>query len=495
MIFLVCIYLAAEIRTLPSESYCIVGGIGQLTSRKKKNRKQSQASMKISVPALALLATPATTAFHNNYAQQIQGLRPATALSVGSYLDALQESCDGDNRKPSSIGECAPAIASYVQAVSTGAEAPANNAQAGQTLAGYMDALAPAGPGSYSVGEAGAAASTSAAAALTGAPAAASSSNTATDPAAVTGYLHQVSSGLTPPPQSTQEVTSLLEAIAAGATTPRAAFPSSMAHEFSRARMGGSANGQGGMVGYESRRPYTYGRYAASGLNGMAGSANVLPAGGTRTALAATATPTAPVVPASTASAAAPTTTAQTFSSLYGPSSTTTPQTPSYPKAAHATSMSAEFARARSSQNTIGIESRKPAMYTSSISENPTLQAMVEEVCDADGPNSKACRSAIASYNQATETHAASMGQEFGRARTNQGTVGYESRKPTMYSGAITSNAMLSAMSLEEVCDADANSEACKSMMMAKYGEARAAWPGGMRQEFQRGRTAQGTVG
>ena len=461
--------------------------------------------MKFSVPALALLATPATTAFHNNLspAASVQYSHHAanpssssTALSVGSYLDALQESFDGDNRKPSSIGECAPAIASYVQAVSTGAEAPTNNAQAGQTLAGYMDALAPAGPGSYSVGEAGAAASTSAAAALTGAPAATSSSNTATDPAAVTGYLHQVSTGLTPPPQSTQEVTSLLEAIAAGATTPRAAFPSSMAHEFSRARMGGSANGQGGMVGYESRRPYTYGRYAANGLNGMAGSANValasVPAGGTRTALAAT--PTAPVVPASTASAAAPAT-AQTFSSLYGPSSTTTPQTPSYPKAAHATSMSAEFARARSSQNTIGIESRKPAMYTSSISENPTLQAMVEEVCDADGPNSEACRSAISSYNQATETHAASMGQEFGRARTHQGTVGYESRKPTMYSGGITNNAMLSAMSLEEVCDADANSEACKSMMMAKYGEARAAWPGGMRQEFQRGRTAQGTVG
>ena len=88
--------------------------------------------------------------------------------------------------------------------------------------------------------------------------------------------------------------------------------------------------------------------------------------------------------------------------------------------------MSAEFARARSSQGTIGIESRKPAMYTSTISENSTLQAMVDEVCDADdGPTS----------------------------------------------------------------------EACRSMMMARYGDARAAWPGGMQQEFRRGRTAQGTVG
>ena len=409
--------------------------------------------MKFSVSALALLACTPAAAFHSHHSHAAVPAQYAhrsnaapssfssspTALSVGSYLDALQESCDGDaNRhgRSSSIDECAPAIASYVQAVSTGAEAPAHNAKAGQTLAGYLDAIAPAGPGAYSVGEAGAAASTGVASA------AASTTATSTDPAAVTGYLHQVSTGLAPPPSSAQEVTSLLQAIATGATTPRAAFPSSMAHEFRRARMGGgTANGgQGGnMVGYESRRPYTYGRYAAGGgLNGMAGSANValvagVPAGNTRTALAATATSTAtPTAPPAQPAATAPAPAAQTFSSLYGPSTTvttaTTPQPPSYyPKAAHATSMSAEFARARNSaHNTIGIESRKPAMYASSIRENSTLQALVEEVCDADGPNSEACQSA---------------------------------------------------------------------MTMARYGEARAAWPGGMRQEFQRGRTAQGTVG
>lgn len=87
------------------------------------------------------------------------------------------------------------------------------------------------------------------------------------------------------------------------------------------------------------------------------------------------------------------------------------------------------------------------------------------------------------------------MGQEFARARSQNGhVVGYESRKPAMYSGGVTNNAMLSAL-VDEVCDADGvKSEACQSAI-AKYSEARAAWPGGMRQEFQRGRTAQGTVG
>ena len=103
--------------------------------------------------------------------------------------------------------------------------------------------------------------------------------------------------------------------------------------------------------------------------------------------------------------------------------------------------------------------------------------------------------SAIVQPAHPQETHALSMGQEFARARSSNGhVVGYESRKPAMYSGRVTNNAMLSAL-VEEVCDADGvNSEACQSAI-AKYSEARAAWPGGMRQEFQRGRTAQGTVG
>ena len=92
------------------------------------------------------------------------------------------------------------------------------------------------------------------------------------------------------------------------------------------------------------------------------------------------------------------------------------------------------------------------------------------------------------------ETHALSMGQEFARARSYSGNVvGYESRKPHGYSRGVLGNSMLSA--LEEVCDADkVNSVECRELM-AKYGDARAAWPGGMAQEFQRGRTAQGTVG
>ena len=93
------------------------------------------------------------------------------------------------------------------------------------------------------------------------------------------------------------------------------------------------------------------------------------------------------------------------------------------------------------------------------------------------------------------ETHALSMGQEFARARSYSGNVvGYESRKPHGYPRAgVSGNSMLSA--LEEVCDADkVNSVECREMM-AKYGDARAAWPGGMAQEFQRGRTTQGTVG
>ena len=102
--------------------------------------------------------------------------------------------------------------------------------------------------------------------------------------------------------------------------------------------------------------------------------------------------------------------------------------------------------------------------------------------------------SAIVQPAHPQETHALSMGQEFARARSQNGhVVGYESRKPAMYSGGVTNNAMLSAL-VDEVCDADVNSEACQSAI-AKYSEARAAWPGGMRQEFQRGRTAQGTVG
>lgn len=93
------------------------------------------------------------------------------------------------------------------------------------------------------------------------------------------------------------------------------------------------------------------------------------------------------------------------------------------------------------------------------------------------------------------ETHTLSMGQEFARARSYSGNVvGYESRKPHGYPRAgVSGNSMLSA--LEEVCDADkVNSVECREMM-AKYGDARAAWPGGMAQEFQRGRTTQGTVG
>ena len=93
------------------------------------------------------------------------------------------------------------------------------------------------------------------------------------------------------------------------------------------------------------------------------------------------------------------------------------------------------------------------------------------------------------------ETHTLSMGQEFARARSYSGNVvGYESRKPHGYPRAgVSGNSMLSA--LEEVCDADkVNSVECRELM-AKYGDARAAWPGGMAQEFQRGRTAQGTVG
>ena len=92
------------------------------------------------------------------------------------------------------------------------------------------------------------------------------------------------------------------------------------------------------------------------------------------------------------------------------------------------------------------------------------------------------------------ETHALSMGQEFARASSYSGNVvGYESRKPHGYSRGLSGNSMLSA--LEEMCDADkVNSVECRELM-AKYGEARAAWPGGMAQEFQRGRTAQGTVG
>lgn len=158
----------------------------------------------------------------------------------------------------------------------------------------------------------------------------------------------------------------------------------------------------------------------------------------------------------------------------------------------HALSMGAEFSRARSQNgNVIGYESRKPAMYTGGVSNNSMLSA-VNEVCDADGAGSEACKSAIASYSQATETHAASMGQEFGRARTNQGTVGYESRKPTMYTGGVSNNAMLSA--LNEICDADSSSEACKSAI-ASYNDATETHAASMGQEFGRARTNQGTVG
>ena len=158
----------------------------------------------------------------------------------------------------------------------------------------------------------------------------------------------------------------------------------------------------------------------------------------------------------------------------------------------HALSMGAEFSRARSQNgNVIGYESRKPAMYTSGITNNSMLSAL-NEICDADGAGSEACKSAIASYSQATETHAASMGQEFGRARTNQGTVGYESRKPTMYTGGVSNNAMLSA--LNEICDADSSSEACKSAI-ASYNDATETHAASMGQEFGRARTNQGTVG
>ena len=158
----------------------------------------------------------------------------------------------------------------------------------------------------------------------------------------------------------------------------------------------------------------------------------------------------------------------------------------------HASSMGAEFSRARSQNgNVIGYESRKPTMYSSGITNNSMLSAL-NEICDADGAGSDACKSAIASYNQATETHAASMGQEFGRARTNQGTVGYESRKPAMYSGGISNNSMLSA--LNEICDADSSSEACKSAI-ASYNDATETHAASMGQEFGRARTNQGTVG
>ena len=157
----------------------------------------------------------------------------------------------------------------------------------------------------------------------------------------------------------------------------------------------------------------------------------------------------------------------------------------------HASSMGQEFARARSAPGgTIGYESRRPTMYTSGLSSNSMLSAL-DEICDADS-TSEACKSAIASYNHATETHASSMGQEFARARSNQGTVGYDSRKPAMYSGEISSNPMLSA--LNEICDADSNSEACKSAI-AKYNGAKEPWATAMSSELSRGRTAQGTVG
>ena len=224
---------------------------------------------------------------------------------------------------------------------------------------------------------------------------------------------------------------------------------SSMGQEFSRAR-----SAPGGTIGYESRRPtmYTSGLSSNSMLSALD---EICDADSTSEAC-------------------------KSAIASYNQATET-----------HAASMGQELARARSAPGgTVGYESRKPAMYNGGITNNSMLSAL-DEICDADS-TSDACKSAIASYNHATETHASSMGQEFARARSNQGTVGYDSRKPAMYSGEISSNPMLSA--LNEICDADSNSEACKSAI-AKYNGAKEPWANAMSSEFSRGRTAQGTVG
>ena len=157
----------------------------------------------------------------------------------------------------------------------------------------------------------------------------------------------------------------------------------------------------------------------------------------------------------------------------------------------HAASMGQEFSRARSGPGgSVGYQSRKPAMYSNSGITNNSMLSALNEICDADGAASETCKSAIASYSQATETHAASMGQEFARARSAPGgTVGYESRKPTMYTSGISGNSMLSA--LDEICDADSTSEACKSAI-ASYNQATETHAASMGQEFARARSGPG---
>jgi len=158
--------------------------------------------------------------------------------------------------------------------------------------------------------------------------------------------------------------------------------------------------------------------------------------------------------------------------------------------------MGKEFSRGRTNGNTIGYESRRPYSFNgyspkAQGSSPASLLAAAAEVCDADD-KSPECANAIAAYEDAREAWPTSMGQEFSRARSSGGTLGYESRKPYTYSQGNGATALLAT--IDEVCDADVNSPECTSAIAA-YEDAREAWPTSMGKEFSRAQSSLGTVG
>ena len=392
-------------------------------------------TMKFSVATVALVVLSGADAYVPQSPTVGSGRPTGTtarksALSA-SYLDSLEDACDGE--KP--VEDCAPAMASYLDAVSKGAEKPSTKAGAG--IASYLNTVAPtAGP----------------AATASAAPA---------DPAAVTGYLDAVSTGAVAAPP-VESLRSYLDAVSMGSILPREAFPTNMAHEFSRAKS------KRNTIGYESRKPYSYIGY------------------GERVQSSSPATLLAAVSEICDADDKSP----ECANAIAA-----------YEDAREAwpTSMGKELSRAKMNGNAIGYESRKPYSFTGSqpkVSSPAALLAAANEVCDADD-KSPECASAIKAYEDARASYPTSMGNDLSRARTNGNTVGYESRKPYSFNGyknvQSSSPAALFA-SISEACDADDKSPECASAIAA-YKDAREAWPTNMGKEFSRGRANGNTVG